>query len=148
MKKFKFTLEKVLNLRQKELENISKEYMECLLRLNRLKDDLLRLRDQAKACEMQRNTKLLHSVSSQELRAMLYKEDALRHCISEAVLKVSAMEAQEQFLLNRRHNKKKEVNGLEKLREKQYIAYNLEIMKQTENNIDAMFNYSTQIKKM
>lgn len=148
MKKFVFSLEKVLSLRQKELDMVSREYMECMQRLQQLKDQHQHLLNQAKACEVKRETSLQHSVSSQVLQAMRFKEESLKLCIQDILLKISTTETQAQYLLTRRQAKKREVNGLEKLCEKQKLAYDAEIAKHTESSIEALFNYTNHNKKM
>lgn len=148
MRKFVFSLEKVLSLRQKELDIISREYMECMHRLNQLKEHLHQLQHQVMECELERVSSLQQSVSGQALKAIRYKEESLKHCVQEMMLKVNTVETQAQYILTRRQAKKKEVNGLEKLREKQKQVFEAEVIKQTESNIDALFNYTNHIKKM
>lgn len=140
MKKFKFELEKVLNIRQKELDSISQEVADCLYKVKLKENEVSILNQELVMIQEERVTKLSLAISSKDLKQMIFKEESVQLKLESTTLELNELHEQSQRLLIKRQNKKIEVNSLEKLRERQKNEYDLNASKQEEAFIESLWN--------
>jgi flagellar FliJ protein len=140
MKKFKFELEKVLNIRQKELDSISQEVADCLYRVKLKENEVNILNQELIMIQEERTTKLSLAISSKDLKQMIFKEESVQMKLKTTTLELNELHEQSKRLLIKRQNKKIEVNSLEKLRERQKNEYDLNASKQEEAFIESLWN--------
>ncbi len=140
MKKFKFELEKVLNIRQKELDSISQEVADCLYKVKLKENEVNILTQELVMIQDERATKLSFTLSSKELKQMIFKEESVQLKLETTTHELNELHEQSKRLLIKRQNKKIEVNSLEKLRERQKNEYDLNASKQEEAFIESLWN--------
>ncbi|MBS3987204.1 MAG: hypothetical protein KGZ38_04520 [Erysipelothrix sp.] len=147
MKKFSFGLEKILTIKQKELDMISQDYARVLNQKQVKEQRLAYLNDQLNQLYHQRQTMLRRSTSSQQLHQMRFKEDQAQYCIKEVTKAIETLHLQCEQLLKQRQAKKIEVSGLEKLKEKQLAEFNQLSAKQEEAFIESLWNQKNNFKQ-
>ena len=140
MKKFNFELEKVLNIRQKELDSISQEVADCLYKVKLKENEVNILNQELVMIQEERITKLSLAISSKDLKQMIFKEESVQLKLEPTTLELNELHEQSKRLLIKRQNKKIEVNSLEKLRERQKNEYDLNASKQEEAFIESLWN--------
>jgi len=147
MKKFSFGLEKILTIKQKELDMISQDYARVLNQKQVKEQRLAYLNEQLNQLHHQRQAMLMRTTSSQHLQQMRFKEEQAQHCINEVTQAIETLNLQCDQLLKQRQAKKMEVSGLEKLKEKQLAEFNQLSAKQEEAFIESLWNQKNSFKQ-
>lgn len=147
MKKFKFDLEKVLSVREKELESINLEVTECLHHVKLKEQEIKRLRQDIVMIQDERSKKLAMTMTSQALKPLIFKEESVQLKLDTSQKELIELHEQSKRLLMKRQNKKTEVNSLEKLKERQKNEYDLHALKQEEAFIESLWNRKNDSKR-
>ncbi|MDE7221033.1 MAG: flagellar export protein FliJ [Oscillospiraceae bacterium] len=136
MKKFRFSLETVLDYKQQVLDSLQAEHGAILAQVKRQEDLIERLEADYRALSGEFNQRKLEGLSV--LDAMKY-EQYLRSSerqLEEAHRHLAELRRQEEAKRSEVVEAKKETSSIEKLREKKLDIYNKAVQKSEENLID------------
>ncbi len=136
MKKFRFSLETVLDYKQQILDSLQTEHGAILARVKRQEDLIEMLEADYRALAGEFNQRKMEGLSI--LDAMKY-EQYLRSSereLEEAYAHLEELREQEEAKRSEVVEAKKETSSIEKLREKKLDSYNKAVQKSEENLID------------
>ena len=136
MKKFRFSLETVLEYKQQVLDSLQTEHGAILARVKRQEDLIEMLEADYRALAGEFNQRKMEGLSI--LDAMKY-EQYLRSSerqLEEAYARLEELRKQEDAKRNEVVEAKKDTSSIEKLREKKLEGYNKAVQKSEENLID------------
>ena len=136
MKKFRFSLETVLDYKQQILDSLQAEHGAILARVKRQEDLIEMLEADYRALAGEFNQRKMEGLSI--LDAMKY-EQYLRSSereLEEAYAHLEELQKQEEAKRSEVVEAKKETSSIEKLREKKLDNYNKAVQKSEENLID------------
>ena len=136
MKKFRFSLETVLDYKQQVLDSLQAEHGAILARVKRQKELIERLEADYRALAGEFNQRKAEGISI--LDAMKY-EQYLRSSereLEEAYSHLAKLQKQEEEKRSEVVDAKKETSSIEKLKEKKLEIYNKAVQKSEENMID------------
>ena len=136
MKKFRFSLETVLDYKQQILDSLQAEHGAILARVKRQEDLIEMLEADYRALAGEFNQRKMEGLSI--LDAMKY-EQYLRSSereLEEAYAHLEELRTQEEAKRSEVVEAKKETSSIEKLREKKLDNYNKAVQKSEENLID------------
>ena len=136
MKRFRFSLETVLDYKQQVLDSLQAEHGAILARVKRQKELIERLEADYRALAGEFNQRKAEGISI--LDAMKY-EQYLRSSereLEEAYSHLAKLQKQEEEKRSEVVDAKKETSSIEKLKEKKLEIYNKAVQKSEENMID------------
>lgn len=136
MKKFRFSLETVLDYKQQVLDSLQAEHGAILARVKRQEELIERLEADYRALAGEFNQRKAEGISI--LDAMKY-EQYLRSSereLEEAYSHLAKLQKQEEEKRSEVVDAKKETSSIEKLKEKKLEIYNKAVQKSEENMID------------
>ena len=136
MKKFRFSLETVLDYKQQVLDSLQAEHGAILARVKRQEELIERLEADYRALAGEFNQRKAEGISI--LDAMKY-EQYLRSSereLEEAYSHLAKLQKQEEEKRSEVVDAKKETSSIEKLKEKKLELYNKAVQKSEENMID------------
>ena len=136
MKKFRFSLETVLDYKQQVLDSLQAEHGAILARVKRQEELIERMEADYRALAGEFNQRKAEGISI--LDAMKY-EQYLRSSereLEEAYSHLAKLQKQEEEKRSEVVDAKKETSSIEKLREKKLDGYNKAVQKSEENLID------------
>lgn len=136
MKKFRFSLETVLDYKQQVLDSLQAEHGAILARVKRQEELIERMEADYRALAGEFNQRKAEGISI--LDAMKY-EQYLRSSereLEEAYSHLAKLQKQEEEKRSEVVDAKKETSSIEKLKEKKLEIYNKAVQKSEENMID------------
>lgn len=140
MKKFVFSLEKVLNLKKQVLEVKKNEMLKIENKIKEIEDEQVRLRQEFKINNIKSNEEMSKGTTPDKIMtyklyssSLIKKENKLKEDLLEQLI---LREKKKQELID----VKAEISGLEKLEEKQKTEYNSSIRKEQEKAIEEYVN--------
>ena len=147
MKKFKFSLEKILDLKNQFLKNLKNDLMRLKLDLKNKEDEINDLNRKIADTDAKYVEKTKESISSVEI--VSYKD-----YLDRLYMEKKELFMQERIIINKIENKKKdvismnmEISTLEKLREKKMDDYNYKVQKAEEQLIEEFISMSSVFEK-
>ena len=138
MKKFRFSLETVLDYKQQVLDSLQAEHGAILARVKRQEELIERMEADYRALAGEFNQRKAEGISI--LDAMKY-EQYLRSSereLEEAYSHLAKLQKQEEEKRSEVVDAKKETSSIEKLREKKLDSYNKAVQKSEESMIDEL----------
>lgn len=136
MKKFVFTLEKVLSVKEQILDVQKNELLQLQLELKEIEDAILQNHAEFKRYNAEVNEKMKSGTKSTDIEVYKNYFKALDAQEQELKLKrldaIARIESKQEEIVNT----KTEISGLEKLKEKQLAEYNKAARKQQELEIE------------
>lgn len=147
MKKFKFSLEKILDLKNQFLKNLKNDLMKFKLELKNKEDEISELDEKILQTDNKYVEKCKMSISAVEI--MTYKD-----YLDSLYMKKKELFMQKHMIINKIENKKKEIismnmeiSTLEKLKEKKLDDYNYKVQKAEEQLIEEFISMSSVFEK-
>jgi len=147
MKKFKFSLEKILDLKNQFLKNLKNDLMRLKLDLKNKEDEINDLNRKIADTDAKYVEKTKESISSVEI--VSYKD-----YLDRLYMEKKELFMQKRIIINKIENKKKdvismnmEISTLEKLREKKMDDYNYKVQKAEEQLIEEFISMSSVFEK-
>lgn len=140
MKKFVFTLEKVLNVKNQLHEVKRNELMQLQMQLNNILDAIDENQREFDKYNLDVNQKMQSGTSSADIEAYKNYFNFLNE--KEKRLQLEQQEAEQRIADKQQEiiEIKTEISGLEKLKEKQFAEYNKALQKQQELEIEEFLN--------
>lgn len=139
MKKFKFSLQKLLDIRQAREDGVRNELMKILAIQNRekvIQDDLIR---KIESYERQQTDDIKKGVfSPDKTMAILRYTDISRRAIVESIKRAEAMEPEIQVIRDKLLDASRERKIVEKLKERKKAEYDYEINREIVKENDDM----------
>jgi len=148
MKKFKFRLQKLLDIREAKEMEIRNDLMKILALQNRERMVQEEMQDKIKSFEMQQKSDMARGLFSPEkiMSLMRYRDVSLR-AIGESEKKALAMEPQIQGVRGKLVEASREKKIVEKLKERKFAEYDYEMNREIAKENDDM-NQKIFIKRM
>lgn len=147
MKKFNFSLEKVLQLKNQILKSLKNDLGNLQLQLRLKEDDIQNLKNKFKATDEVYVKKSLVSIQPDEIR--FYKD-----YMDSLVNQIKKHEDEKEIILKKIEKKKQEIinmnieiSSIEKLKEKKLEQYNKDLQKIEELFIEEFVSTSSVMKK-
>jgi flagellar FliJ protein len=148
MKKFKFPLQKLLDIRQAKEDEVRNELMKILSVQNRervIQDELL---NKINLYEKQQSEEIKKGIFSPEkIMSLMRYTDVSRRAIEESVKRAEAMEPEIQSVRERLIEASREKKIVEKLKERKRLEYDYEVNREIAKENDDM-NQKIFIKRM
>lgn len=136
MKKFSFSLEKVLDFKQQTLEIMKSELASLQLKLHAMDDQIKKMDAQFSAFNLQMQTEMQEGLSSKEIA--VYK--TYLSTLNSKTQKLKRMRKQLSDVTDKKKQEvlaaKSSISGLEKLKDKQWDEYNRATQKLQESAIE------------
>ena len=148
MKKFEFTLQKMLNYKEQLLEKEKNALMQLRSEKNQITEHIALLEAQFDQINKELLQKTLESVGAEKIKGHRLQLDNTRHQLRQLRIELQQIEAAIERQLRVVISITQEVEGLEKLREKQQEEYNYNLAKSEELMVAELVNTQRVLRQI
>ena len=146
MKAFQFPLDKVLHIREKELEILNAEWLMIRREVEVQEEQLNTLDQHLQELTNKKNQRMLGAISGFELKQFTQSEQAIRLLRKEKVNELRQLHQKLDMALVKRNQKKQEVSGLTKLKEKKQLEHEDKVRKFEEATIESQWLMNMNVR--
>ena len=148
MKKFEFTLQKMLNYKEQLLEKEKNALMQLRSEKNQITEHIALLEAQFDQINKELLQKTRESVDAEKIKGHRFQLDNTRHQLRQLRIELQQIEAAIERQLRVVISITQEVEGMEKLREKQQEEYNYNLAKSEELMVAELVNTQRVLRQI
>lgn len=148
MKKFFFSLDTVLEYKERVLENLKGEHARILIKVRECESEIQRLEEERYSCGKELDARRYRGMSINEIRTYENYLEALRLKIRRKQEELIKLQEEEEKKKEEVVEAKKETSSIEKLRERKLEEYNRQVQKEEEQFIEEFVSTRDAIAKL